>query len=218
VFSSVTRDVLLAGGAEYWAYGAPGRWEIGASAQGDSLGGGRYILSRHLRGLFGTERFTGTHAVGDVLVLLRIAGILRPDTGVGGIGQTKSYRAVTKGRSTDSVASQTYANTGEGLTPLSPINLRRTSTNDFTVDRRSRLAMNNLTGALPLGETTEAYSWAFYSSGTYATLLGTVVTNTATVTAAQITAIGVTPSATAFLKVRQVSDSIGPGHELQATA
>jgi hypothetical protein len=102
--------------------------------------------------------------------------------------------------------------------PLSPINLRRTNTNDFTVDRRSRMAMNNATGALPLGEATEAYSWAFYSSGTYATLLGTVVTNTATVTTAQITAIGVTPSATAFLKVRQVSDAIGPGHELQATA
>jgi hypothetical protein len=218
VFSSVTRDVLLAGGAEYWAYGAPGRWEIGASAQGDSLGSGRYILSRHLRGLFGTERFVGTHTSSDTLVLLRIAGMLRPDTGVGSIGQNKSYRAIAKGRSVDSAASQTYANTGEGLTPLSPVNLRRTDTNDFTVDRRSRLAMNNLTGALPLGETTEAYSWAFYSSGAYTTLLGTVVTNTATVTAAQITAIGVTPSATAFLKVRQVSDSIGPGHELQATA
>ena len=218
VFTSATRDVLLAGGAEYWAYGAPGRWEIGASAQGDSLGSGRYILSRHLRGLFGTERFTGTHVAGDVFVLLRIAGILRPDTGVGGIGQAKSYRAITKGRSNDSAPSQTYANTGEGLTPLSPVNLRRTDTNDFTVDRRSRMAMNNSTGALPLGEATEAYSWAFYSSGTYATLLGTVVTNTATVTAAQITAIGVTPSATAFLKVRLVSDAIGPGHELQATA
>jgi hypothetical protein len=218
VFASVTRDVLLAGGGEYWAYGAAGRWEVGASAQGTSLGGGRYTLTRHLRGQFGTERFIGTQQIGDTFVLLRIAGLLRPDTGVGGIGQAKSYRAVTKGRSLDSATSQTYANTGEGLTPLSPINLRRTDTNDFTVDRRSRLAMNNSTGALPLGEATEAYSWAFYSSGTYATLLGTVVTNTATVTAAQITAIGVTPSATAFLKVRQISDSIGLGHELQATA
>lgn len=218
VFASVTRDVLLSGGGEHWAYGAAGRWEIGASAQGTSLGGGRYTLMTHLRGLFGTERFVGTQQIGDTFVLLRIAGMLRPDTGVGGIGQSKSYRAVTKGRSKDSAASQTYANTGEGLMPLSPINLRRTDTNDFTVDRRSRLAMNNSTGALPLGEATEAYSWAFYSSGTYATLLGTVVTNTATVTAAQIAAIGVTPSATAFLKVRQVSDSIGPGHELQATA
>lgn len=217
-FTSVTRDVLLAGGGEYWAYGAPGRWEIGASASGDNLGGGRYTLSRHLRGLFGTERFTGTHVAGDAFVLLRIVGMLRPDTGVGGIGQTKSYRAVAKGASLNSAASQTYANTGEGLMPLSPINLRRTDTNDFTVDRRSRLAMNNATGALPIGETTEAYLWAFYSSGAFTTLLGTVATITSTVTAAQITAIGVTPSATAFLKVRQVSDSVGPGHELQATA
>lgn len=218
VFVSCTRDVLLAGGGEYWAYGAPGRWEIGASAQGDSLGSGRYTLSRHLRGLFGTEQHTGTHAEGDTFVLLRIVGMLRPSMGVGELGQIKQYRAVTRGRSLNSAASQPYANTGEGLMPLSPVNLRRTDTNDFTVDRRSRLAMNNSTGTLPLGETTEAYSWAFYSSGAYTTLLATILTTTSTVTAAQMTAAGITPSATAFVKVRQISDSVGAGHELQATA
>lgn len=216
VFNSCTRDVLLANGGEFWAYGAPGRWEIGSSAQGDSLGDGRYILSRHLRGLFGTERNTGNHAAGDTFVLLRIAGMLRPDTGVGGIGQSKSYRAVTKGRSLNSVSSQTYANTGESLMPLSPINARRTSSNDLTVDRRSRMAMNNSTGAVPIGEAQERFSWEFYNSA-FTSLLGTVVTNSSTATAAQITAIGVTPSATAYIKVRQISDSVGVGHELQAT-
>jgi hypothetical protein len=218
VFASCTRDVLLAGGGEYWAYGAPGRWEIGASAVGSSLGSGRYTLSRHLRGLFGTEQYTGTHAINDTFVLLRIVGMLRPSMSAGELGQIKQYRAVTKGRSIDSVASQSYANTGEGLMPLSPVNLRRTDTNDFTVDRRSRLAMNNSTGTLPLGEATEAWSWEFYTSGAYTTRVGTVLTTTATVTAAQQTAIGVTPSATAFIKVRQISDSVGVGHELQATA
>jgi hypothetical protein len=218
VFASCTRDVLLSGGGEYWAYGAPGRWEIGASAVGNSLGSGRYTLSRHLRGLFGTERYTGTHAVGDTFVLLRIVGMLRPSMSAGEIGQIKQYRAVTKGRSPDSATSQAYANTGEGLVPLSPINLRRTDANDFTVDRRSRLAMNNSTGTLPLGEAAEAWSWEFYTSGAYTTRVGVVLTTTATVTAAQQTAIGVTPSATAFVKVRQISDTAGAGHELQATA
>jgi hypothetical protein len=218
VFASCTRDVLLSGGGEYWAYGAPGRWEIGASALGDSLGSGRYTLSRHLRGLFGTERYTGTHAAGDTFVLLRIVGMLRPSMSAGDLGQIKQYRAVTKGRSQDSAESKAYANTGEGLMPLSPINLRRTDTNDLTVDRRSRLSMNNSTGTLPLGEVTEAYSWAFYSSGAYTTLLATVLTTTATVTAAQMTAAGITPSATVYVMVRQISDSVGLGHELQATA
>ena len=218
VFNSVTRDVLLAGGGEYWAYGAPGRWEIGASASASSLGGGRFILTRHMRGLFGTERCAGLHVAGDTFVLLRQVGMLRPDSGVGAIGQSKVFRAVSKGRSRDSVSSEAFVNTGEGLTPLAPVNLRRTDANDYTVDRRSRLAMNNLTGAVPLGEATEHYSWEFYSSGTFATLVGTVLTNVPTVTATQQTAIGITPSAISFIKVRQISDSIGPGRELQATA
>ena len=216
-FENSTRDVLLAGGAEYWALGAPGRWEIGASAQGDDLGDGRYILSRHLRGQFGTEQYVGTHEVGDTFVLLRIAGMLRPNMGVGDIGQDKRYRAVSKGRSFQSVSSQTYANTGEGLMPLSPVNLRRTDTNDLTVDRRSRLAMNNSTGTLPLGETTEAYSWSFYTSGAFTTLIGTALTTTAAITSAQITTAGATPSGTLYVEVRQISDSVGAGHELQAT-
>jgi hypothetical protein len=218
VFNSCTRDVLLAGGGEYWAYGAPGRWEIGASAQGDSLGSGRYTLSRHLRGLFGTERFTGTHVAGDVFVLLRIAGMLRPNLSVGEIGQAKLYRAVTKNRSFDSVPSTTYSNTGEGLKPLSPVNLRRTDANDLIVDRRSRLAMNNSTGALPLGETAEAWFWEFYNDSTYTTLLGSTTTNTSAVTAAQQLLAGVSPSNRAYVRVRQLSDSAGPGHELQAFA
>ncbi len=219
VFTSCTRDVLLAGGGEYWAYGQPGRWEIGASALGTSLGSGRYTLSRHLRGQFGTEQYASAHVEGDRFVLLRSAGMLRPNMSVGEIGQTKSYRAVSKGRSRDSAASQTYANTGEGLKPLAPINLRRTQvSNDITLtwDRRSRLAMNNSTGVVPLGEAVELYTVGFYTNGSYSTLAGTLTTATAslTITGAQQTDFGLTPGDQVYVKVRQVSDSIGPGAEL----
>lgn len=216
-FESVTRDVLLANGGEFWAYGLPGRWEIGASALGDALGDGRYILSRHLRGLFGTEANASLHQAGDIFVLLRIAGMLRPSMGVGDIGQAQQYRAVSKGRSLNSAASQSYTNSGEGLRPLSPINLRRSDSNDLSVDRRSRLSMNNSSGSLPLGEATEAWAWEFYTTGGFATLIGTAFTTSATVTAAQITAAGATPSATLYVRVSQISDSVGRGHELQAT-
>lgn len=217
VFNSVTRDVLLSNGGEFWALGAEGRWEIGCSALGFSLGDGRYILSRHLRGLFGTERYTGTHQIGDTFVLLRIAGLLRPSMSTGDIGQNMSYRAVTKGRSTDSVSSLVYANSAEGLTPLSPVNARRAATTqDIQVDRRSRLSMNLSTGAIPLGESLEAYQWVFYTSSAFTTVLATAVTSTSTITAAQQTAAGVTPTATAYLRVAQISDTVGAGHELQA--
>jgi hypothetical protein len=219
VFTNITRDQLLEGSDNVWALGAPGRWEIGKSRFGDSLGGGRYTLSSHLRGLFGTEHNAALHQINDTFVLLRPAGILRPAMGVGDLGLTKYYRAIALGRSFNSASSQTYANTGEGLEPLSPVNLRRAATSrDLTIDRRSRLAMNNSTGSLPLGEATESYRWRFYTSGTYATLIGELVTTTATITAAQQTAIGVTPTATAYVSVAQVSESVGAGHELQASA
>lgn len=215
--ASVTRDALLSGGGEYWAIGAPGRWEIGASAQADSLGGGRFILSRHFRGLFGTEANMSTHQVGDTVVLLRSVGMLRPSMSVGEIGQEKSYRVVAAGRRFDSAESSQYAQTGEGLRPLSPVNIRRTDTNGLTVDRRSRLSMNYSTGSVPLGEATEAFRWTFYSSGAFSTVLGVAETASASITAAQITAAGATPSATLYVRVSQLSDSVGPGHELQAT-
>lgn len=220
-FNSVTRDVLLAGGAEYWAYGAPGRWEIGASSTANSLGSGRYTLSSHLRGLFGTERYTGTHVAGDVFVLLRSVGMLRVNMSVGEIGQSKVYRAVSKGRTPDSAQSFAFVNTGEGLKPLSPISLRRSMVgSDITLtwDRRSRLSMNNLYGTVPLGETSEHYITEFWTAG-FSALVGTLTTSTAsvTITSAQQTAFGLTPGAQVNVKVRQISDSVGAGHELQAT-
>jgi hypothetical protein len=218
-FSNITRDQLLSGTENVWALGAPGRWEIGKSRLGNNLGNGRYTLSSHLRGLFGTEQHTGTHLAGDTFVLLRPVGMLRPSMGVGDLGQDKSYRVVAKGRSLDSAASTVYANSGEGLRPLSPVNLRRAfASRDLQVDRRSRLSMNNSTGAVPLGESAESWQWDFFTSGAFTTLIGSATTSTAVITAAQQTAIGVTPTATAYVRVRQISDSVGLGHELQATA
>lgn len=217
-FSSISRDLLLTSDENFWALGAPGRWEIGKSRMGDNLGGGRYVLSSHLRGLFGTEEHTGNHKANDTFVLLRIGGILRPTMGVGDLGMTKKYRAIANGRSLNSAVSQSYANTGEGLKPASPINARRAATSrDIQIDRRSRLAMNNLTGALPLGEESEAYRWRFYTSSAFTTLAATVVTTVPVVTAAEQTAAGITPTATAYVRVSQISTSVGPGHELQAT-
>lgn len=220
-FTSITSDQLYNSTLNYWALGAPGRWEIGKSKTGASLGDGRYILSGHLRGLFGTEHNCGNHTAGDIFVLLRPEGMLRPNTGVGNIGAALNYRAVTKGKPFDSIASESHVNTGEGLKPLSPVNARRISSGtDITLtwNRRSRLSMNVLSGMVPLGEASESYTVRFYTPG-FAALAGTITTiaPTLTITAAQQTAFGLTPGATVYVRIYQNSDSIGLGHELEAT-
>mgnify|MGYP003583749511 CR=1 FL=1 len=80
--------------------------------------------------------------------------------------------------------------------------------------------MNNSSGALPLGEAAESYTWDFYSSGTFATRVGSLVstTSTLTITSAQQAAFGLTPGAAVNVRVHQVSDAVGPSSNyLQAT-
>lgn len=221
--SSITRAVLLVGSSNVFAIGAAGRWEIAQFQRADDLGGGRYILSGLRRGLRGTEYATSAHNIGDTFVLLSVAGTLKPSMEVGAIGQTRSYRAVTKGRSFNSASSVEYAGTGEPLKPFSPVRLRKSvASNDITLtwDRRTRMSENALTGLFPLGETTEAYEVEIYSSSAFTTVKRVIQAyagRTAVYTSAQqITDFG-SNQTTLYARVYQLSDSVGRGHELEAT-
>jgi hypothetical protein len=222
--SSTTRDVMLnnASGVNVAAIGAAGRWEIVKFYKASSLGGGRYILSGLMRGQRGTEWAMGTHQVNDTFVFLSLAGLLHPSMGVGDIGLNKVYEAVTEGLPPTSATVQTYATTGEGLKPFSPVNARWSvdASNNVTItwDRRTRLSENWLLGLVPLGETSEAYSIGFYTSSGFVTLAGTLTstTNAVTISSAQQTVFGLTPGAKPFVRISQVSSSIGRGRELQS--
>lgn len=222
VLNSITRDVLLTGASNVAAIGANGRWEIIKFQRADSLGNGRYTLSGLLRGTRGTEWAAGLHQFGDKFVLLSVAGMLRPTTSVGEIGLSKVYEAITKGRSSSSATVQNFANTGEGLRPFSPTNLRKSVTSNnitLTWDRRTRLSENWMLGLVPLGETSEHYQVAIYSDNTYTTVKRVIdaYARTATYTSAdQLTDFGSNQS-TIYVKVFQMSDSIGRGRELQAS-
>lgn len=206
-----------------FALGVNGRWEYGQFMTATSLGDGRYTLSSLVRGRRGTQHNRSNHAIADRFVLLGMAGTLRPSWETIDIGLSKSYRAITKGRSFNSAASQTYANTAEGLMPFSPWDARKSkaASNDQTItwERRSRLQTNALRGSVPLGESTEAYSVDFYTSSGFTTLAGTLsaTSKTVTITSAQQTTFGLTPGATLFVRIYQVSDVVGRGHYLQAT-
>jgi hypothetical protein len=219
--SSCTRDVLLAGTTNVAAYGANGRWEYVAFRSAVSLGSGRYALSGLLRGQRGTEWASGLHQANDAFVMLGLAGTLRPVLDVGAIGTNRLYRAYTEGGG--AATDQVYATTGEPLKPLSPVNVRRsfdTSNNaTLTWDRRTRLSQNWLMGIVPLGETSESYSVDIYSSSAFTTIVGTFAATSPSLalTAAQQTAMGLTPGAAINVAVYQVSSSIGRGRAAQAT-
>ncbi len=221
--SSTTRDLLYTSTINAAAIGVNGRWEIIQFLRASSLGSGRFLLSGFLRGRRGTERNRGTHLAGDTFILLSKAGTLRPNMDAGQIGQTKSYRAISKGRSLDSTSSKTYANTAEGLKPFSPWDVRKTkaASNDQTLTwrRRTRLSSNSLRGIVPLGESSEAYRVDFYTSNSFATWAGTLASTSRslTITSAQQTAFGLTPGASLFVHISQVSDIVGAGAPLEAT-
>jgi hypothetical protein len=219
--SSITRAVLLAGTSNVFALGVKGRWEIAQFQRADDLGSGRFILSGLRRGLRGTEYAAGIHEIGDTFVLLSIAGILKPSMEVGAIGQTRSYRAVSKGRSSSSAASTSYAGTGEALKPFSPVDIRKSlSGNDivFTWHRRTRFSENVLAGIFPLGEVSERYVLELCTDDTFVSVVRTfeVTSEIATYTEAMQDFDGYV-SGPMYPRVVQISDSVGRGHALEAT-
>lgn len=220
--SSITRDVLLTGTENVAAIGAPGRWEIIKFQRASDLGGGHYLLSGLLRGMRGTEFACSQHQIGDQFVVMGVPGMLRPNLDAGTIGQEQLFRAITLGRSFNSMASLGFTNTAEGLKPFSPVNLRKSfSSTDIvlTWSRRTRLTENAFAGVLPLGETSERYDVTIYSDSTFTTVKRVieVFSEAATYTAAQQTTDFGSTQTTINVRVQQRSDSIGLGHELQAT-
>jgi hypothetical protein len=114
-----------------------------------------------------------------------------------------------------------------GLKPVSPNNLRATrdGSNNVTLtwDRRTRY-LPRYGGAggsyTPLGEDSERYEVDVYASGAYAAVLRTIssTSETASYTAAQQTADGLTPGNPVFVRVYQLGAAIGRGTQLQASA
>ena len=220
--SSITREAMLTGTQNVAAVGANGRVEIIKFQRATSLGGGLYMLTGLMRGLRGTEHATGSHQMGDFFVVMGLAGTLRPETAVGEIGMAKAYRAVSKGRAFESGVTKSYANTGEGLRPFSPTNLRKDfDGDDIVLDwvRRTRLSENWLLGIVPLGEASELWEVVIYEDDTFSSPVRTITTTTASATytsAMQMADFGSLQTEVS-VRIYQISDAVGRGHELEET-
>lgn len=221
--SSVT-ELQMLNGANYFAYGNDTRWEIIAARTCTLQGDGSYILTDILRGRFGTEWATGTHVIGDALVYLGLNALQFCTMSLNQIGLQKSWRPVSIGETLESAAIADYTYRGVNLECLSPVWLngsRHPSTNDWTLSwlRRTRVGgeWRDKVDAT-LGETSEAYELEIYSSAAYTTLKRTIAgltTPDASYTSAQqVTDFG-SNQATLYVRIYQLSATVGRGYPLQ---
>lgn len=182
---------------------------------------GVYTLSGLLRGRRGTEWASTGHVADEVFVALNTSGMRYLLLQSGDLGSAKYYKAVSAGQRLSDVTAQPITPAGVSLECFSPVNARanRDSTDTvLTWTRRTRLS-TRLTGALPinapLGETTESYEVEVWDSG-YTTLKRTITasTETATYTSAQQATDFGGDQTVLYLKIFQLSATVGRGYPL----
>lgn len=185
-------------------------------------GDGSYTLTNLLRGRRGTEHETGGHATGDRFILLSPSTMYRTDLGSGDLNLERIYRAVSLGMSYASGTNQNFTNTGKGLKPYSPVHIRgsRDGSNNLTITwkRRTRVGGAWLDSVdASLGEDSEEYEVDIYNNGTVVRTIDSLSSETASYTAAQQTADGLTPGDPVHVKVYQISATVGRGYAGDAT-
>lgn len=215
-------ELQVFSGANLFAYGADGRWEVISVKNCTLQGDGSWVLTNFLRGRFGTEWAMSTHAVGDTVVALNPSELNFVPVESSAIGLAMLYRGITDGRDIDSDVNTAFTYRGVNLECLSPVYLngdRHPTTRDWTLTwvRRTRTGgeWRDFVDAM-LSETTEAYEIDIFSDGTYTTLKRTLTATSATVaytSAQQVTDFG-SDQSTLFVKIYQMSNVVGRGYPL----
>lgn len=188
---------------------------------------GVYTPTRLLRGCRGTEWAQTGHVAGESCVLLRTAGLRRVTMDNLELGVSRFYKGVTLGRALSSVSSATaFTNNAVGLKPFALFNIRGdrdlvTGDINFTWQRRSRLSVREI-GALginvPLGEESESYELDSYTNSAFTTVGRTFAVTSAGVayTSSQLATDVRSVQDLMYVKVYQISDTVGRGYALQA--
>lgn len=219
--SSDTRDNLLNLGKNAALVGN----EIVQFRTAALVSAGIYKLTGLLRGRRGTEAAQSGHASSERFVLLTARGIRRIAVETNQIGALRYVRGVTLGRAIASASSQQITPAANGLKPFSPVDVRAArdpATGDIalTWSRRTRLAENFNSSTHPLGEVSEAYAVEIYTTSGFTVLkrtLATVTAPTATyISADQVTDFG-SNQATVFVRVYQISATVGRGTPAQVS-
>ena len=222
--SSVTRLQVLAG-ANHFAVGADGRWEIVAAMTCTQQGDGSWVLSDLVRGRFGTEWAMSLHQALDTVVLLDPAKIPFVTTPTDRLFAAGVYRGVTNGAALDSASDVNFTYNGVNFECLAPVYIRGgidAATKDWTVTwfRRTRVGgeWKDYVDA-SLSESSERYEAEIWDS-TFTNLKRTytgLTTPTFTWTAAEQITDFLVEQQTIRVKIYQVSDKVGRGYPAQTS-
>lgn len=121
---------------------------------------GVYDISRLRRGQKGTEFAWGSHAAGEIAVLLEIGALFRVDYGVPDLNLERYYKAVSLLTSPDDTPYKAWTNTGTGLRPYAPADLDAeilSGGGDVEMSWRRRSRIGEGINPPPLAEEFERY-------------------------------------------------------------
>ena len=160
---SVTDLEMLGGANRALVIDADGAVEVIAWANATHVAGRRYLLDTFLRGLRGTENFTGGHAIGSIFLVVDEA-VLREIVPLAELGQIRHYKAVGQGGTLGEAARKQITPTGRDLMPYRPVHLASNGASwgsSITLSwvRQTRLGgewVDSFAGT-PLAEDAEAY-------------------------------------------------------------
>lgn len=219
--SSATECQML-NGANHFAYGQDGRWEIIAAQHCMLQEDGGYLLTDLLRGRFGSEWTTGLHAINDQIIMLNAASLQFVASNLNLIGVERAYRGITTGKTMDSDSSRNMTYQGVNLKCLSPVYLnghRHPKTNDWTLTwiRRTRKGgeLRDYVDAA-LSEASESYAIDIFTDNKYTAIKRTLAVEKPTVaytSAEQIADFG-GHQTVLYLKLYQLSAITGRGYPL----
>lgn len=222
--SSVTRDQLL-NGANTFAIGAAGRWEIVGAQNCELVSGNTYVLSELLRGRFGTEWAVATHAAGDSVVLLDDTRIGSSSLPASDLDKSYHWRFLSYDQSLDTASSVVVPVTGVNMECYAPACIagtRHPVSMDWSFSWKRRTRYNgewrDYVNA-PLNETTESYALEIWNESFTAIVRefsGVLPETLAYSLFQQQTDFGDYQS-TLNVKLYQISEMRGKGYPLTAT-
>lgn len=200
------------------------KWEVLQFKTATLTAPNTYTLRGLLRGRRGTEWAMGLHAAGDTFVLASLVALKRNNPGTSEIGLSRQYKAVSSGAALSDVLAQSFTNSAVSLECYSPVHLSgvRDGSNNLSISwiRRTRLGgeWRDYVDVLN-GEPTLLFDVEIWNSS-YTTLLRTfsnLTGVTAAYTAVEQTTDGGTPGDPVYVRVYQLSATVGRGYKLQGT-
>lgn len=135
------------------------------------ISSGVYGLSNFMRGRRSTESEMAGHVSGETVVQLDGLGVGFLGCNYGDLGRIDQWKMVPNGQTLTDVTAQPYVISGINMMPFSPVNFissvdLSSGSPDviFTINRRSRIGqVLTPTTNIPLGETSELYTWRLYT-------------------------------------------------------